>query len=341
MLAGSVKIWIIKKNQRSRRNHFRKIGGFMKLVINIPCLNEEKTLPQVLSELPARIDGIDQIEVQVVDDGSSDRTAEIAEAHGCRLIRHKKNLGLGIAFKNGIDAALAHGADILVNTDADNQYPSRYIPDLIRPIMDGSADVSIGNRQTWKVKHFSFFKRFLQWFGSASVRLLSDSDVKDTVSGFRAYSRESLLRLNVKTRFSYVLDTIMQCSSKNLKMVSVDITPNPPTRKSRLFRNMFQHIRKSAFNLIKIYIMYRPFMSFLVLSILFLLPSLGIIGRFLYFYFTEGGAGHIQSLIAAAMLFTTSVLMLALGIIVELVKYNRELIEEQLYLTRKSFYKPE
>lgn len=313
----------------------------MKLVINIPCLNEEKTLPEVLSELPKEIDGIDEIEVQIVDDGSTDRTAEIAEAHGCRVIRHKKNLGLGIAFKHGIDTALANGADILVNTDADNQYPSRYIPELIRPVLEGRADVSIGNRQTWRVKHFSPLKRFLQWFGSASVRMLSGSDVKDTVSGFRAYSRESLLHLNVKTRFSYVLDTIMQCSSKNLKMVSVDITTNPPTRKSRLFRNMFQHIRKSGFNLLKIYIMYRPFMTFLVLSILFLLPSLGIIGRFLYYFFTEGGAGHIQSLIAAAMLFITSVLMLALGIIVELVKYNRELIEEQLYLTRKKFYESE
>lgn len=171
--------------------------------------------------------------------------------------------------------------------------------------------------------------------------MLSGSDVKDTVSGFRAYSRESLLQLNIKTRFSYVLDTIMQCSSKNLKMASVDITPNPPTRKSRLFKNMFQHIRKSGFNLIKIFIMYKPFVTFMVMSIIFLIPSLLIIARFLFFYFTEGGAGHIQSLIAAAMLFITSALMVALGIIVELVKYNRELIEDQLYLSKKKFYESE
>ena len=313
----------------------------MKLVINIPCLNEKKTLPLVLKEIPKQIDGVDEIEVQIIDDGSTDNTAQVAETYGCRVIRHKENLGLGIAFKHGIEAALENGVDILVNTDADNQYPSHYIPALIQPVLRGEADVAIGNRQTWKVKHFSLLKRFLQWFGSASVRLLSGSDVRDTVSGFRAYSRESLLRLNVKTRFSYVLDTIMQCSSKNLKMTSVDITPNLPTRKSRLFRNMFQHIRKSGFNLIKIYIMYKPFATFLALSILFLIPSLGIIARFLFFFFTEGGAGHIQSLIAASMLFVTSALMLAMGIIVELVKYNRELIEDQLYLARKTFYKSE
>ena len=313
----------------------------MKLIINIPCLNEEKTLPLVLEELPRKIEGIDEIEIQIIDDGSTDKTVKIAENFGCRIIKHKKNLGLGIAFRHGIESALANSADIMVNTDADNQYPSRYIPLLIQPLLNGEADVTIGNRQTWKVKHFSILKRFLQWLGSASVRKLSKTDVKDTVSGFRAYSRESLLKLNVKTQFSYVLDTIMQCSSKNLIMASVDITPNLPTRKSRLFKNMFQHIRKSGFNLINIYIMYKPFATFLGLSILFLIPSLGIIARYLFFFFTEGGEGHIQSLIAASMLFGTSALMLAMGIIVELIKYNRELIEDQLYLIRKNYYKSE
>jgi len=310
----------------------------MKLVINIPCLNEEKTLPLVLEEIPKKINGIDEIEIQIVDDGSNDNTIKVAENYGCRVIKHKENMGLGVAFKHGIEAALENGADIMINTDADNQYPSRYIPELIQPILNGYADVSIGNRQTWKVKHFSFLKRFLQWLGSASVRFLSKSDVKDTVSGFRAYSRESLLNLNVKTRFSYVLDTIMQCSSKNLKMVSVDIEPNLPTRKSRLFKNMFQHIQKSGFNLIKIYVMYRPLATFLGLSVLFLIPSFGIIGRFLFFYFSGEGNGHIQSLIAASMLFITSVLMMAMGIIVELVKYNRELLDDQLYLAKKKLY---
>lgn len=310
----------------------------MKLVINIPCLNEEATLPLVLQDIPTHIDGVDQIEIQIVDDGSSDDTVKVALQHGCRVIKHKRNLGLGIAFRSGMEAALENGADILVNTDADIQYPSRYIPDLIKPIMEGKADVVIGNRQTWKIKHFSPLKRVLQWFGSASVRKLSGSDVVDTVSGFRAYSRDSLLRLNVKTRFSYVLDTIMQCASKNLVMVSVDITTNKPTRKSRLFKNMFQYIRKSGFNLIKSYVMYKPFKTFLTLSIAFLIPVLFLVGRFIYFFLNGSGDGHVQSLIASAMLFSTSMLMLALGIIVELTKYNRELIEDQLYLAKKEHY---
>ena len=168
-----------------------------------------------------------------------------------------------------MEVALENGADIMVNTDADNQYPSSYIPALIKPIIDGEADVTIGNRQTWKVKHFSPIKKFFQWFGSSLVRKMTKSDVVDTVSGFRAYSRDSLMKLNVKTRFSYVLDTIMQCSYKNMKMVSIEMTTNPPTRKSRLFKNMFQHMRKSGFNLIRIFVLYKPFLTFLMLSLIF------------------------------------------------------------------------
>lgn len=311
----------------------------MKLVINIPCYNEEKTLPLVLKELPKKIKGISKIEVQIVDDGSTDDTVKVAEQYGCRVIKHKQNLGLGIAFKHGVQAALENGADIMVNTDADNQYPSKYIPDLIQPIIEEKADVVIGNRQTWKVKHFSPIKKFFQWFGSWSVRMATGSDVKDTVSGFRAYSRDTLYRLNVKTRFSYVLDTIMQCSMKNLRMVDADITINEPTRKSRLFKNMFQHMKKSGTNLIKIYIVYKPFLTFLVFAAIMMLPVLFLVGRFLYYYFfTDGGGGHIQSLVIASMFFVSAMIFFALGIIVDLVKYNRELIEEELYLQKKSYY---
>ncbi len=310
----------------------------MKLVINIPCLNEEQTLPLVLEEIPESIKGIDQIIVQVVDDGSTDNTRAVAEKYGCRVISHKSNHGLGIAFKSGMDAALEDGADIMVNTDADNQYPSKYIPDLIQPIIEKRADVVIGDRQTWKVKHFSIFKRFLQWFGSATVRMFTQTDVKDTVSGFRAYSHESLLRLNVTTRFSYVLDTIMQCAKKNLKIESVKITTNEPTRDSRLFKNMFQHIRKSGLNLLKVYVLYHPLPTFLFLAILFFIPSFVLIVRYLYYFFTSGGGGHIQSLIAATILFITAVLMFMMGILSDLVRTNRELIEEQLYLQKKQRY---
>ena len=310
----------------------------MKLVINIPCLNEEKTLPLVLQEMPKSIPGVDKIIVQVVDDGSTDGTSEVAEKFGCRVIKHKSNYGLGVAFKSGMEAALEDGADIMVNTDADNQYPSRYIPDLIRPIIEKRADLVVGDRQTWKVKHFSIVKRFLQWFGSATVRMFTQTDVRDTVSGFRAYSRESLLRLNVTTRFSYVLDTIMQCAKKNLKIESVKITTNEPTRESRLFKNMFQHIRKSGLNLLKVYVIYHPLPTFLLLALVFFLPSFILIIRYLYFFFTVSGEGHIQSLIAATILFITAVLMFMMGIISDLVRTNRELVEEQLYLQKIQRY---
>jgi glycosyltransferase involved in cell wall biosynthesis len=310
----------------------------VKLVINIPCYNEEKTLGLVLKDIPKRIPGIKKIEVQIVDDGSTDKTAELAKKHGCRVIQHKKNLGLGIAFKHGVQEALKNGADILINTDADNQYPSKYIPELCQPIIKGTADVVIGDRQTWNVKHFSPIKKFFQWFGSAMVRRMTGSDVRDTVSGFRAYSRESLLRINIQTRFSYVLDTIMQCSVKNLKMTSIPITTNLPTRKSRLFKNMLQHMIKSGTNLLNIYVVYMPVPTFMFISILLLLPALAIMSRFIYFFVVDGGVGHIQSLIASAILFISAVLFFVLGIIANLIKVNRQLIEENLYLQKKSFY---
>ena len=312
---------------------------FMKLVINIPCYNEEQTLPLVLRELPKQIEGIDSIEVQIVDDGSTDNTITVAEKFGCRVIRHKTNLGLGVAFKHGVEEALRNGADVLVNTDADNQYPSRYIAELVQPILAQNADVVIGDRQTWRVEHFSPMKRVLQWLGSAVVRLLTGSAVKDTVSGFRAYSREALLRLNVLTRFSYVLDTIMQCTKKDLTIVSIKIRVNSPTRRSRLFKNIFQHMYKSASNLLRMYAVYQPFGTFCFFASLFLLPALFLVLRFFYFAITTSGyTGHIQSLIAAAILSITGVLMVVLGIVGDLLQTNRRLVEEQLYLQKKSYY---
>ncbi|MDA3900939.1 MAG: glycosyltransferase family 2 protein [Spirochaetes bacterium] len=315
-------------------------GYFMHLIINIPCYNEEQTLPLVLNELPKKIQGIKKITIQIVDDGSTDKTVEIARKYKCDIVSHKENMGLGIAFKHGVEAALQKKADIMVNTDADNQYPSEYIAALVKPVVSGNADVVISNRQTWTVSHFSIIKKFFQWFGSTLVRKITDTEVKDAVSGFRAYNRESLLRLNVQTQFSYVLDTIMQCSMKHLRMESVDITINPPTRKSRLFKNMFQHMKKSGFNLIKIFFIYRPFVAFMWTSFILMVPAVLIMLRFLYYYIiNSGAAGHIQSLIAASILFITSVLFFALGIIVTLIKYNRELVEEQLYLQKRLFYK--
>lgn len=311
----------------------------VKLVIQIPCYNEEKTLPLVLKELPKKIEGIDKIEVQIIDDGSKDKTIEIAQEFGVtRIIRHKRNLGLGTSFKDGVEAALSAGADILINTDGDNQYPSRYIPALIQPILEGKADMVIGNRKPWKVKHFSPFKRALQWFGNGLVRRIAGSDVPDTVSGFRAYNKESMLKLNVTTKFSYVLDTIVQATNKGLTITSIPMETNAPTRKSRLFKNIFQHMRKSGTNVIRCFIVYKPFQTFTIAAGLFAIPAIILLLRFLINYFMHTGAGLVQSLIISAILFFFSGLMITLGVIAGLLGTNRRLIEESIYLKKKEMY---
>ncbi|MGJ4786615.1 glycosyltransferase family 2 protein [Leptospira koniambonensis] len=312
----------------------------MKLVINIPCYNEEKTLSTVLAEIPKKIQGIKTIEVQVVDDGSTDRTSEIAAEYGCKIISHKKNLGLGRAFKSGVEAALESGADIFVNTDADNQYPSSYIPDLITPVMNGKVDIVIGNRVPWKVEHFSPLKKTLQWFGNLVVRNLIGTNIPDTVSGFRAYSRESLLRLHVTTKFSYVLDTIVQAVKMDLAVSSIPIPTNPPTRKSRLFKNIFQHMWKSGNSLVKLLIVYRPFQFFGVLAVTTFVPALAIAVRFLIFFFLGIGKGHVQSLLFAVVLVIISGLFLVSGILAFLIGMNRKLNEEILYYEKKRTFGP-
>ncbi len=307
-------------------------------MINIPCYNEEKTLPLVLRELPQRINGIDKIEIQIVDDGSRDKTAYVAQKAGCRVIQHKRNLGLGMAFKHGSEAALKADCDIMVNTDADNQYPSRYIEALVKPIVDGRADMVIGNRKPWKVKHFSPLKRFFQYWGNKVARNIAGSNVPDTVSGFRAYSRESLLRLEVTTKFSYVLDTIVQGSRKGLAIASVPVTTNAPTRRSRLFKNMFQHMRKSAGNVLRCYALYEPFKTFVWTSLIFFIPAIILLVRFFYFLVMGQGNGHVQSLIISAILFFLGGICFTLGILADMIGENRKIAAEQLYLAKKRFY---
>jgi len=308
----------------------------MKLIIQIPCLNEEQILPRVLEELPDSIPGIAEIEIVVIDDGSTDRTSEIAKDHGATIIKHKQNLGLGIAFSHGLQYALQQDVDILVNTDADNQYPSKYIPDLVSAIVAGEADLVIGNRQPWKIKHFSKLKRFFQYAGGFVVRKLTSTNIPDTVSGFRAYSKEAIRSLNITTKYSYVLDSIMQLSKKGLIISSIPIQTNLPTRKSRLFSNMFQHIYKSGVNVLRVYAIYEPFKTFLYLSLIFLLPGTYLGARFVYFYLLGQGGGHIQSLIAMAILIINGVLFIVLGVIAELLKTNRMILEEMYaYMKRK------
>jgi len=303
------------------------------LIVQIPCFNEEKTLPLVLDDIPHTIDGISKIDTQVIDDGSTDMTVEIARRHQVdHIIINEVNKGLGFSFNRGLLNAYQHHADILVNTDGDNQYPSRYIHDIIQPILNGEADIVIGNRQTSSISHFSFVKRRLQALGTSVVKtLVADPSIKDAVSGFRAYNRRAMQALNVTSSFSYVLDTTIQAKAKGLRIASVDITTNPPTRPSRLFKSDFQHIRKSAMDITRIYAMYRPMRVFFWIGLILLIIGLIPMVRFVYDYFLgAGGVGKIQSLIIGSTLIMSSVIMFALGIIADLLGKNRTLIERIL-----------
>ena len=312
----------------------------MKLIIQIPCLNEEKSLPLVFEWMPKIISWIDIIETMIIDDWSNDNTIEVAKKLWVtHIVKHKQNKWLWNAFKSWIDKALSEWADILVNTDWDNQYPSKYIEELVQPIISKNADIVIWDRQTSKIKHFSILKKFLQWLWSALVRFLSGSKVPDSVSWFRAYSRESLLRLNITTRFSYVLDTIIQASKKWLKTDYIKITTNPATRPSRLFKNIFQHIRKSTVDLFRVYAMHNPIRLFFALWLPFLIIWLIWVSRFLYFYYTNPvDTWKIQSLILAWTSLIIAIQFFALWIIWDLVNKNKLLLEDQLYLTKRDYY---
>lgn len=312
----------------------------MKLIIQIPCLNEEKTLPLVMADIPKKIDWIDIIETMIIDDWSTDKTIEVAkELWVTHIVKHIWNKWLWVAFKSGQEKALELGADILVNTDWDNQYPWKYIPDLVKPIIEWKAQIVISDRQTKKIKHFSPIKKFFQWLWSSLVRFLSWTDVPDTVSWFRAYSKESLLQLNVSSRFSYVLDTIVQAWAKRLKIESIKITTNKPTRESRLFKSIWQHMRKSLINLFRVYAMYNPLKIFFLLSSPFFLVWIVWIIRFLYFFSQDPvNTWKIQSLILSWVCLTIAVQFIALWIIWDLIAKNRKLIEDNLYYTKKNYF---
>lgn len=315
----------------------------MRLFIQIPCKNEEEFLPVVLRELPTQLPGIDEIELLVIDDGSTDRTVHVAKEFGVQhIISFPANRGLGTAFRLWVDYALAHGADILINTDADNQYPARYITDLIQPILEHRADIVIGDRTPGKVAHFSRYKKILQRFWNVIMTLFTGVVIPDAVSWFRAYSRESLEVLNVTVRFSYVIDTILQAYKKWLAIVRIPITTNPPTRPSRLFSSIRVHIKKSASSIVRVYTMYEPFQLFMLASIPFLLVWSGWVARFLWYYFvTDSGSGRVQSLIISWILITIGFNLLSLGIIGDVVAKNRMLIEENLRLMKRlSFDQP-
>jgi len=313
----------------------------MKVFIQIPCLDEEETLPAVLRSIPAQIDGVDEIEILIIDDGSSDRTVEVARQHGVtHFVRHTRNMGLARSFRDGVHYALVHGADIVVNTDGDNQYPQDRIGDLVKPIIAGDADIVIADRQTQAIAHFSASKKLMQRFGSRVVNRAASTTLPDAASGFRAYSRGSLLRLNVLTQFSYCMETIIQAGNKRLKIASVPVVTNPKTRESRLFKNSAQHMMKSATAIMRSYLMFRPYVVFATLALIFGVLAAIPFARFLILWFSRGEtAGNVQSLIFGSIMSVAALLSLALGVISDLLRTNRILLEEQLERLKEIQYR--
>lgn len=311
----------------------------MKLVVQIPCLNEEKTLPMVLSSIPKKIDGVDEIIIQIVDDGSTDETIEVAKAHGVKhFVRHSRNMGLARSFHDGVNNALALGADIVVNTDGDNQYPQEKIPELVKPIIEGKAEIVVGDRQTSKISHFSPTKKLLQRFGSYVVNKAAGTQIPDAASGFRAYSRYSLMRLNIVTSFSYCMETIIQAGNKRLAITSIPITTNAKTRESRLFKSTGQHVMKSGSAIIRAFIMYRPYAIFGSLCVTFLFLGLIPFVRYILYVLEGTSSGHLQSLIIGVVLLVISFFSLTLGIIADLTRINRILQEDELEHIKETRY---
>ena len=275
----------------------------MKLIIQIPCYNEEATLHIALQDLPKKIEGIDEIEYLIINDGSKDRTVEVARKWGVNyVVNFKRNKGLAHGFLAGIDACLRNGADIIVNTDADNQYVAADIEKLVRPILEGKTDIVIGERPIDETEHFSPLKKKLQHFGSYVVRVASKSDIPDAPSGFRAYSREAAMRLNVINEYTYTLETIVQAGRSKIAMTSVPIRTNPELRKSRLFHSMFGYVKKSMVTILRAFMMYKPLKFFSIIGALVFLLGAVIGVRFLVFFFSGSGNGHVQSLILASTL---------------------------------------
>ncbi len=308
----------------------------MKLIIQIPCYNEEETLPITLKDLPKEIEGIDTIKYLIIDDGSKDKTIEVAKANGVHhVVRFTNNKGLASGFMAGIDACLKLGADIIVNTDADNQYCGADIEKLVKPILDGQADIVVGERPIDSIEHFSWLKKKLQHLGSWVVRVASDTNIPDAPSGFRAYSREAALRLNVVSEYTYTLETIIQAGRKNMAITSVSIRTNGELRKSKLFKSMYSYIKRSIFTIIRIFVMYKPLKFFITLGLTIFLLGFVIGLRFLYFYFTAQGSGHIQSLILSALLILIGFQIGVIGLQADLIAANRKILEDIQYRIKK------
>ena len=299
-----------------------------KLIIQIPCYNEEESISTTLKDLPKTIDGIDEIEVLVINDGSSDNSAQIAADCGASVINISPNRGLANAFRVGLQEALNRNADIIVNTDADNQYCADDIEKIVKPIIEKKADIAIGARDIFAIEEFSPIKKLFQKIGSAVLRLLSSTEVQDAPSGFRAFSKDAAIKLNIFDNYTYTMETLLQANAKGLQTVSVPIRVNKQLRKSKLVKNIFDYIFKSMKTTIRMFIVYRPFRFFATLASIIGMLGLTLVFRFIYFYAQGHGNGHIQSLIFAAVFLISAVQLVIIAIIGDLLSINRKLSED-------------
>lgn len=311
----------------------------MKLIIQIPCYNEAETLEIALNDLPKQIDGVDEIEYLIIDDGCIDHTVEVAKKWGVHhVVSFAKNKGLAKGFMAGIDACLKNGADIIVNTDADNQYCADDIPKLIQPILDRKADIVIGERPIDETAHFSWIKKKLQHLGSWVVRKASNTDIPDAPSGFRAFSRDAAMRINVINDYTYTLETIVQAGRNRMAIVSVPIRTNPELRKSRLFHSMFGYVKKSMLTILRALMMYKPLYCFTLVATVPTIIGLLIGIRFLINFFTNGGAGHTQSLLLACTLIIIGFVTFVIGMLADVISANRKILEDTQYHIKRMEY---
>ena len=311
----------------------------MKLIIQIPCYNEADTLEMALNDLPIELEGIDEIEYLIINDGSRDMTEEVARQWGVHhIVNFSQNKGLARGFMAGLDGCLRNGADIIVNTDADNQYNADDIQTLIQPILDGEADMVIGARPIDETEHFSKLKKLLQHFGSWAVRRASNTNIPDAPSGFRAMTREAAMHINVVNDYTYTLETIVQAGREKIAITSVPIRTNPELRPSRLFRGMWSYVKKSIVIILRAYMMYKPLKCFTYLSVPPIAIGLIIGMRFLYFLITDGGGGHVQSLILACTLIIIGFLTFTIGLVSDLMASNRRILTDTQYHVRRMEY---
>ncbi len=311
----------------------------MKLVIMLPCLNEEATLPLVLKTIPKKIAGIDKIELLLIDDGSTDKTVKVAKSLGVKhFLHHSKNQGLSRSFRHGLFRALELGADIIVLTEGDNQYKQERIPDLIKPILEGRADVVISDRNTQEIDHFSTSKKFLQKIGTWVLNKVAGTNIPDAISGFRAYTRDAAIQLNPIADYSWATETTIEAAHKKQAIVVVPIPTNPKLRESRQFNSSWEHVRRSSFTIIRAFVMYKPYTLFMSLGSFFLIVGLLPFVHFVYLTFTSHsayGAHHLQSLISGVVLLTAAFISFTLGVIADLIRINRLLLEETLELAKR------